>query len=459
MNSFLKKPLALLLLLPVFLGAGCGGPSTAQTVATKPIKLTIWGTFDSGAMYDPIMAAYRTIHPNVSFEYKQLRTEEYKDELLHAFAEGKGPDIFSIHNTWIGEYTPLIQPMPKSLKIAYSEVRGTIKKETVYTLKEEPTLSMRTLKSDFVDVVTHDVVRPYKPNDQVEAQDRIFGLPLSVDTLALYFNKDLLNAAGIAEPPTTWTKFQEDIPKLTRIGQKDVVIQSGAAIGTSKNVERASDILNLLMLQNGVTLASDSGIATFATADNKGNSPAADAVRFYTDFANPQKQVYTWNAEEPNSFEAFATGKTAFFFGYSYHAPLLKSRSPKLNWAIAPMPQIEGGRNVNYANYWIETVAKSSPSVDWAWDFIQFATSKDRVTSYLKAAAKPPARRALIAPQLEDEALSTFASQTLTAQSWYLGSNASAAEQAFLDLIDQALKGADIPNELSKAQTKVNQTL
>ncbi|MEK7615457.1 MAG: extracellular solute-binding protein [Patescibacteria group bacterium] len=456
--NFFKKPLALLLLVTVFLGAGCGGPSKAQTAATKPVSIKIWRTFDSNESFGEIMAAYQAVHRNVSFEYRQLRTEEYKDELLHAFAEGKGPDIFSIHNTWIGEYENLIQPMPKSVQIGYSETRGSIKKETVYVLKEEPTMSMRTLKSDFVDVVTHDVVRFYKANELTEAKESIFALPLSVDTLALYYNKDLLNAANIPEPPTTWTQFQEQVPKLTRIGQKDNVIQSGAAIGTSKNVERASDILNLLMLQNGVKLANDNGISTF-TSKESGGDLAEDAVRFYTDFANPLKQVYTWNGQEPNSFEAFANGKTAFFFGYSYHAPLLKARSPKLNWAITPMPQIEGGKTVNYANYWVETVAKSSDVSDWAWDFIQFATSKDRVTSYLKKAQKPPARRALINDQLEDETLSTFASQTLTAQSWYLGKNAQVAEQAFLDLIDQALKGEDILVGLSKTEVKVNQTL
>lgn len=454
----LTKKIAVLLLAIVLVGAGCEGTSTAKTLSTTPVTLTIWRVFDNDTTMRQIMDAYRALHPNISFQYRELRVDEYEDELLRAFAEGKGPDIFCIHNTWIGEYESLIRPLPSSLSIPYSETRGTIKKETVYTLKEEPTISQRAIKSDFVDIVAQDVIRSYKANDREEARDRVFGLPLGVDTLALYFNKDLLNSAGIAEPPLTWTEFQEDVTKLTRVGANDKIIQSGAAIGTSRNVERAFDIVSLLMMQNGEQMISERGRASFATESEAGYL-GGEAVRFYTDFANPLKQVYSWNDSQPSSFEAFANGTSAFFFGYSYHEQLIRTANEKLNFSISPMPQIEGGKTVNYANYWVETVAKSSDAGDWAWDFVQFATSKERVTSYLQSAKKPTARRALISTQMDDEVLSVFVGQTLTAKSWYHGYNASVAEDALLDLVDAYLSGADPERALRDAENKVNQTL
>ncbi len=456
-RPFISKALIALMLI-IFTGAGCGGPTQAQLLASKPAKLTIWRVFDDSSTFAEATSAYRAIHPNVSFEYRELRYDEYEDELIRAFAEGNGPDIFSIHNTWIGGYSSLIQPLPPSLTIPYSETRGTIKKEVIYTVKEEPTISKRTLKTEFVDVVEKDVVRLYRPNAQAEAVERVFGLPLSVDTLALYYNKDLLNAAGIAEPPTTWNQFQDQVSKLTQLGLNDSLLQSGAAIGTGENVERAADILSLLMMQNGTQMVDDRGRATFAQDVNE-ELLGADALRFYTDFANPLKQVYTWNNDQPNSFDAFASGKTAFFFGYSYHAPLIRTASPKLNFALTGAPQIEGGKTVNYANYWVETVAKTSPHANWAWDFIEFAASIQHVPFYLTAAEKPPARRALINTQSENEDLSAFANQILTAKSWYMGSNAKVAEEAFVDLIEATLKGDEIEDSLKDAQNKVNQTL
>jgi len=445
--------------LVTLLGAGCGGPSAAQIAASKPVSLVVWRVFDSDDVIQPVMAAYQKIHPNVSFEYRELRSDEFKNELLRALAEGNGPDIFSVNNAWIGEYQSLMTPLPSSLKIPYSEVRGTIKKETIYTVKEQPTISLRSLKTDFIDVVATDVLRPFQENTKAPVTDRIFGLPLAVDNLALYYNKDLLNAAGFPEPPKTWTQFQEQTTKLTRIGTGGEILQSGAALGTSKNVERASDILSLLMMQNGTQMTDERGVATFANANQERQIVGLDAVNFYTDFANPTKQVYSWNAKQPNSFDAFTAGKTAFFFGYSYHAPLIRAGAPKLPFAIATVPQIEGGKNVNYANYWIETVSKASENPDFAWDFIQFAASAEQVPAYLTAARKPPARRALINSQMQDEDLSIFASQLLTAKSWYKGKNASVAEGALLDLINAVLLAEDGNKAMQEAQNKVNQTL
>ncbi len=454
-RTFTTK-LALLGLLITFLGAGCGGPPQAEQLAITPITINIWRVFDDEATFNEGMSAYRTLHPNVSFAYRELRSDEYEDELLHAFAEGNGPDIFSVHNTWIGEYLSLIQPMPASVKIPYSEIRGSIKKETIYTVKEEPTISLRTLKNEYVDVVAEDVIRSYRPTVKDNLQDRVFGIPLSVDTLALYYNKDLLNAAGFAEPPANWKEFQDQVTTLAHIGPNNTIFQAGAALGTANNVERATDILNLLMLQNGVSIIDDRGVANFTSKDQR--ELTMDALLFYTDFANPLKQVYTWNDEQPNSFDAFVNGKTAFFFGYSYHAPLITARSPKLNIGIAPVPQIEGGKTVNYANYWVESVSKQTEVSDWAWDFIQFMAKNDHVSAYLAAAKKPTALRGLITSQLDDETLSVFSSQTLTAKSWYHGKDAQAVETAFSDLIESVLSGENIEQEITNTENKINQT-
>lgn len=451
---FLTIPVLSVLMLT---GQGCGGPSAAEIEAASPVTVTIWRVFDNSSTFGEIMSAYRVIHPNVSFDYREMRYDEYQEELLNAFAHGEGPDIFSIHNTWIGEYEDLIAPLPDSLSIPYTEVKGTIKKETITTVREEPALTLRELRNDFVDIVAEDVIRPYQPDSGQAPQDRIFALPMALDTLVLFYNKDLMNAAGIAEPPASWQDFQDQVKLLTRVDAQGLIIQSGAALGTSDNVERSTDILSVLMMQNGTQMTNDGSNVTFA--DETGEvAPGEQAVRFYTDFANPVKEVFTWDATQPDSFDAFVDGKTAFFFGYAYHVPLVKSRAPKLNYGVTRLPQIEGGRTVDYANYWVETVAKASPNQKWAWDFIQFATSEEHVMSYLDAAGKPTARRALVNEQIEDEDLFPFVSSVLTAKSWYRGNDATVAEQALRDLIDETLTGIEIPEAIRRAQNKVQQT-
>ncbi|MFH1088891.1 MAG: extracellular solute-binding protein [Candidatus Uhrbacteria bacterium] len=447
--------LLFVLILPTF-GAGCG-TSTAEKEANLPVTLKAWCVFEDSAAFNGTMAAYQKIHKNVSFDFRVLRYDEYEDELLQAFARGEGPDIFSVPSTWIGEYKDLIIPLPATLTIPYSETTGTIKKETVTVLREEKAITEQELKNNFVDVVYNDVVRDYQSSPNSEFQKRIFAIPLYVDTLALYSNTELLNTANIAEPPKTWQEFQDQVKTLTKVDANGKVVQSAAAIGTGANVERASDILSVLMLQGGATMEKNNSSATFAEEPEK-RTPGADAIRFYTDFANPVKDVYTWTKEMSDSFEAFANEETTFFFGYSYHQPLFNAQAPKLEYRITPLPQIENGKVVNFANYWVWLVSKATPNSKWAWDFLQFAAKKENVQTYLDTSNRPTALRSLINIQNEDPAVSVFVSQLLTAESWYHGKDANVVEEAFISLIDNALVTDSLSKIIKEAQNKVNQT-
>lgn len=458
------KRLAIILLFALLIttGAGCKGGSSDNT-ELQNAELTIWRVFDDDDAFQSIIDSYRAIHPNISISYKKLRYDEYEKELISALAKGEGPDIISLHNTWLPAYQDLLMPMPDSVKVSQYETRGTLRKETVAVSVETKTTTLSQLKSAFVDQVAKDVVLDYQETDNSDPEERIYGLPLAMDTLALFYNKDLLNATGIATPPSTWEEFQTDVELLTSYNKDGTIAQSGAALGTSQNVERASDIVSLLMMQNGTDMTDDRGRITFAGISKdvpEGVYPSYDAVSFYTDFADPTKKAYTWNDTFNSSFEAFANAETAFFLGYSYHIPLLRTTAPKLNFAIATVPQIDSSaKKVNYANYWVETVSKDSDNSDWAWDFIMFESDEDNVGSYLQEAQKPTALRNLIADQLEDELIGPFAEQTLTAESWYHGYDSVAMESIFEDLIDAVLFGTDDPeNLMSDAAQRVAQT-
>ena len=457
-KSALSTSLAMIMLLSM--GAGCFGGGSEAGPAGAPITLDYWRVFDDENAFEEVIKAYEALHPNVSINYRRLRAEEYEAELIRAFAEGRGPDIFSVHNTKIGELQSLMQPMPASVKVSYLETVGSLRKDTIYVEREQPTLTPKALKQNYVDVVAQDVLRAYQATPEETPTSRIFGLPLAVDTMALFYNKDLLNAAGVAEAPAAWDVFQEAVTKLSVIDSEGKITQSGAALGTTDNVERSADLLSLLMLQNGTVMTQGNAVTIGDIPDGTpdGLHPAVDAVRFYTDFANPTKEVYAWNDTFTGSFEAFASGQTAFFFGYSYHIPYINAAAPKLNYAVAKMPQIAGGRQVNYANYWIESVAKNSKAPSYAWDFVQFAASAEQVPKYLAKARKPTALRSLINTQLNDENMGPFAEQVLTAESWYRGRDVDAMEKALNDLADSFLAGLDPFETIGQTVKIIKQT-
>ena len=82
--------------------------------------------------------------------------------------------------------------MPAETRVVVPVLQGTIKKETVPQLMINKSLTLRDLKNNFVDSVYYDVV---------SSDNKIYGLPLSSDTLVMYYNQDLFNNSGITEVP------------------------------------------------------------------------------------------------------------------------------------------------------------------------------------------------------------------------------------------------------------------
>lgn len=469
MRKFFRSLLGMMLVGTTLFGQGCTKAPDATTVeASRPVELVVWGVLDDVDVYEEVFKDYRVLHPNVTFQYRRFRLEEYEDALLNALAEDRGPDIFLTHNTWIGKYLPKIAPMPASTKIAVQRVTGTVRKQATYQIETQPSISLRKYRDQYPEAVLRDTLRSVNVSTDPDVrafEQRIVALPVAMDTLGMYVNKDLLNAAGIATVPSDWTQFQQAIPKLVKQDADGKFLQAGAALGTARNVERMPDILAALMMQNGTEMSAADGTPTFgfvpeARRDEFEDPPAYQAIRFYTDFGDPTKEVYTWNLDQPPSLEAFLQGKVGFFFGYSYHLPQIRARAPKLNLGIAPLPQIEGNPIVNVANYWTWTVSKKSKSSDLAWNFLNFLITPPEVTQYLTAAKRPAADKSLLSAQLEDEDVGVFASQVLTARSWYLGDDPRATEEAFQVMVEQVLGGViEIPEAVRNAQGKIEQTI
>jgi multiple sugar transport system substrate-binding protein len=378
--SFAKSftRLVAMLTLVAVVGVGCG---TKIGTTSKEIKLTIWKPFVSEEYMHVLTDEYTKIHPNVSFEYKSPDINNYENDLLNALAAGNGPDIFSINNTWLPKYIDKI----------------TAAKDTQFSYKE--------FHDNFVDVVVKDFSKDQK----------VYGTALSVDSLALYYNKDILGTVGIVAPPKSWAELQGDVRKIARQDQTGYFSRSGVALGTSSNINRAQDIVALFMLQAGSIPWSADGLSP------KFNSPEGrTALRFYTSFATPSNDNYSWNLRSDYSIDAFANGRTAFLYSYTYARQQIIAKSPNLNFDVAPVPQYNlDGNSVNFANYFGEVVSKQSPNADTAWDFLHFATTKDALDKYYAKSKVPSSRRDLIALQIPDLEIGVFANANLTAKSFY----------------------------------------
>lgn len=395
--------------------------------STEKVDLEFWGVYDESGYFTDIIREYTSLYPLVTITYVKKTFGDYEKDLIDAFAAGRGPDIWSMNNAWLPKHKDKIIPLPLG------------------------TMTIQDFRDVFVDTAFRDLV----------ADERIYGLPLFIDTLALYWNKDIFQSSGIANPPQLWDDFVNDVKILTKKDGFGNIVRAGAAIGTAKNINRSTDILGLLMMQTGTQMADLQNekviFDKFVSLDGQPFAAGEEALRFYTDFADPQKEVYGWNSEMDYSIDAFYQGKAAMMINYSHHIDTIKNKAPYLNFGVAAIPQIAGnGNNVSYASYWAPTVFVNSKNPDWAWHFIQFMASKDNALKYLEASKRPTARRDLIDLQKGKTYLGIFARQSLTAKSWYQIDNA-AIENIFADMIESVVLGrSTIRQAIEKSANQIN---
>lgn len=436
-------------------GFGCKGLSQAQVQATAPVALEYWTVFDDVDALQKEIAAYRAARPYITVNLRQLRADELYPRLVEALAEDRGPDIISIQNRRLGEFGSKLAPMPASVNDTIVTVtKTTLGSNTTITTQAQPMISLSQLDNEYIKAVRDDVVRG----------GQVYGLPLSMDMMAIFYNKDLLDRSGVPEPPKTWEEFQTAAKKITKYDKKTgKIIQSGAALGTGNNIPGSDDLLYLLFRQSGVSFVERSGQAVF----NLSGQSAGQIMDFYTDFANPARDTYSWSADQSDALEAFLSGKVGFFFGYSYHLPAIKARASQFDYRLLPLFQLNADAPVNVASYWMQSVLAKSKHQNEAWGLINYLTHSKATKDYLDQTGRPTALRAYIVDQKNKPDLAPFVDQILIAENWYRGRDYTAATKAVQDLLVEWLQPAPDPNKvdqwrqdiLNRAAAKINQTL
>jgi len=466
MVRLMSKKITILILSLLFLplaGFGCKGLSQTERQATQPVALEYWTVFDDVDAIRALIEKYRAERPYLTVNVRQLRADEFNQRFIEALAEDRGPDIVSIHNRALRQYESKLSPMPSSANdVTIRIVEGKLGSQTIVNTRSRGLISPLQLDREYVQAVKNDVI----------IGGKIYGLPLSLDTMAVYYNKDLLDRAGVAEPPKNWEEFQAAVKKMTRYDRKTGrILQSGAALGTGNNIPNADDILYILFKQSGLDFATRNGLSVLNAVPQGGTrgelSAAMQVVNFYTDFANSTRDTYTWNEDMDSALDKFVNGSVGFLFGYSYHYPVIKARAPQLNVEILPLFQLNEDQRVNSANYWVQAVSQKSQRKNEAWALIDYLTHSEDTKQYLDATNRPTALRAFINAQSEQPELAPFVSQTLVSDNWYKGKDYQTASRAISTMLREWLQTPPDPDKeiewrqeiLNRAAARVNQTL
>lgn len=381
-------------------------PSAIEQVPTE-IIITYWGLWEEENLIKPLFDEYQKQNPNVTVNYLRQSSLNYRTRVQTQIRAGTGPDIFRIHNTWLGMFQGDLAPAPPEV------------------------FSLNDYQTAFYPVASESFVQ----------NNQIFAAPIAIDGLALFYNENLLKAVG-ATPPTTWQEYINAATKMTVKDETGQIKTAGAAMGTTGNVDHWPDIIGLLLLQQPNI--------NFTALTSPG---ATEVLKFYTSFViDPRRK--SWDTNLPSSTEMFASGQLGFYFAPSWRAHELRQRNPNLQFKVAPVPQLPG-RKVAWATFWGEAVSAKSQNQVESWKLIKFLTSKESEKSFYAQAAKirlfgePYSRTDLASEIANDPIVGAFVNQGPYYKYWYTASNTydvginQELNKYFEDAINATLQGQD----------------
>lgn len=385
-------------------------------------KLVYWGLQEEASIIAPIIADFEKEHPNIKVEYVKQDIEQYVDKVTTRSNNGNGPDVFRFHNTWTSQLLDLLSPLPNSV------------------------ISKEDFAKNYYAVVGTDMAR----------NGAIYGLPLQMDTLNLYVNRDLLQAAGL-KAPTTWIEFGNAARQLTVKDENNSIKTAGAAMGTSGNITHAPDIISMLFVQNGVNLK-----------DMSSNLQATgDALNYYSSFALPTGNV--WDESFDQSIKVFASGSLAMYFGYSWDFFTIKSINPNLLFDVYPVPSLPG-QNITIASYWAEGISSKTKFQKEAILFVEYLTRKETAQKLFAEESKKrnfgePYARVDLAESLSNSIAYPFVKAASSAVSSFFvdgtGNNGlNSKMNSYLNAaVDSVSKGASPESAAETLSAGVTQTL
>jgi multiple sugar transport system substrate-binding protein len=176
-------PAALLAASAALVLAACGGPAASSNSGSSGGVVDItWQTMWSGntlTLLNQMVSKFNSTHPDIHVTESNIPSATGDAKLLSEIAAGDPPDVFTEWNPVLGEYAAdgTIQPLSRYLTGTYSGLE-----KWLYPIALQGGSYKGTL----------------------------YGLPMSMNSWALYYNKSMLKAAGISSPPTTLAQLYAD---------------------------------------------------------------------------------------------------------------------------------------------------------------------------------------------------------------------------------------------------------
>lgn len=327
--------------------------STESTASGETVELKIWSPTDTEAIeawWVEKIDEWNEAHPEIQVSRDAIDRSDsyaYENKVTTATTSESLPDILFVDG-----------PM-----VSYYAANGIIVPLTDYFTSDD--------LSDFMDSTVQ----------QCTYDDTLYAISATESSVALFYNKDYLDAAGIEYPSDTdisgawtWSEFYENAAKLTT---DDYV---GATIIMDKG-EGLIYALGQFWTEAGTSMVSDDG----TTAEGYVNGEASvETAQYLANF------ILNGYANVDPITDEFLNGKSATMLGGSWNIATLEESD--LNWGVSYFPVADDGTASSPTGDWSAAITRDCQNVDAAGEFLQWLMSTENVASYASAVAKPASR-------------------------------------------------------------------
>lgn len=192
--------------------------------------------------------------------------------------------------------------------------------------------------------------------------DQIYGVPVSVVTSCLYYNKDLFDQAGVEYPTDDWT--WDDVAAAA----EEIQSKIDGVNGFTLPIGTLPYTLEMYLWSNGTAFVDENGKLA-------GNINSDKSIEVFQTFQDMEKDGVLYASEEAGQTEMLG-GKTAMYVDGTW--PIKQFGEEGLNYGIAQIPKFEGTEHsISVINTSGIAISKDSKHKEEAWEFLKYWTGEE----------------------------------------------------------------------------------
>jgi multiple sugar transport system substrate-binding protein len=332
-------------------GAALGATIFAGTAGAVEIEYwqyTFKGRVDA---IDALIEQFEAANPDITVKHSNFPYADYRTKVAAAIPAGEGPDVVQLFYGWLEDYVAagLIRPLPAD--------------------RFDPAV---------IDAEFFPIVQVMKRDGQYMA------LPTAVRSLALFYNRKLLEQAGVAKPET----LEELVAAAEAITERDAsgnLLVAGMTFGmTAQDHHWFREVLTR---QFGGQPYSDDGMTVTYT-----DAGGVDGFQYYVDMIKEHQVGEVGFMDEPQA--AFKASRAGFHIDGSFRLGALRDQRG-LDWGVMELPAKDGER-FNFSSYWVNAVTSKAEGekLEAAYKFLEFLTTDEAMQLWVENVGELPARSA-----------------------------------------------------------------